>query len=168
MASPASFNHEDVVSLVFASLRIFVDSKRLGKVMGSFFAYELSVDNVYQPDISFIRAARLHMAGDVHFPGPPDIAVEVVSPSSRQYDTVEKKLNYARFGVGEYWLIDPVEERAVFYRQVEGHLLPIPAEEGVVRSQLLEGYWLRREWLFPPDNTERPSVLEIAREQGVV
>jgi Uma2 family endonuclease len=110
----------------------------------------------------------MHLAGELYFSGPPDIAVEVVSPSSRQYDTVEKNINYARYGVGEYWLIDPVEERAVFYRQVEGHLLPIPAEEGLVRSQLLDGYWLRLEWLFPPEGVARPSVIEIAHLQGVV
>ncbi len=51
MASPASFVHEDVQSLILTTMRIYVDSKRLGKVMGSNTAYRLSEENVFQPDV---------------------------------------------------------------------------------------------------------------------
>ncbi len=118
MASPASYLHEDLVTFLIGTLATYVTARKLGEVLGSNAAFELSEDNVYQPDISFILAERLHLARDVYFPGPPDIAIEIISPSSRNYDTVEKKINYARYGVQEYWLIDPIHEQATFYTRV--------------------------------------------------
>ena len=120
MASPASLEHEALTAFLLATMNAFVGQKKLGRVLSSNAAYRLSDDNVYQPDVSFVRTERSGLAQDIYFPGPPDIAVGVVSPSSRQYDTVEKKINYGRYGVGEYWLIDPIDERAVFYTQTEG------------------------------------------------
>ena len=101
--------------------------------------------------------------------GPPDLAVEVVSPGSRQYDMGEKFVNYARFGVEEYWVIDPLERTARIYRQLRGQLVPLPvAEGGVLRSQVLPGFWLRLDWLFPPAGAARPSELDVARAQGLI
>ena len=82
LASPASRNHERVVSFIDTTLSNFVSAKRLGEVTSSNAAYTLSPENVYQPDISFVSNERLHLADDVFFNGPPDIAVEVISPSS--------------------------------------------------------------------------------------
>ena len=114
MASPASYLHEDLVTFLIGTLAAYVTSKKLGKVLSSNAAFELSEDNVYQPDISFILAERLHLARDVYFPGPPDIAIEIISPSSRHYDTVEKKINYARYGVHEY-SADRSDSRTGYY-----------------------------------------------------
>ncbi len=168
MASPASFVHEDVQSLILTTMRIYVDAKRLGKVMGPNTAYRLSEENVFQPDVSFIQAERLHLARTVFFPGPPDIAVEIVSPCSRHYDEFEKMVNYGRYGVQEYWLINPLDETAVFFTRVDGEWIPIPAEKGILRSQVLDGFWLKTDWIFPPAGEERPSVLTIAQAQGIV
>lgn len=168
MASPASFVHEDVQSLILTTMRIFVDAHGLGKVMGPNTAYQLSEENVFQPDISFIQSVRVKLAKTVYFPGPPDIAVEIVSPSSRHYDEIEKKVNYGRFGVQEYWLINPLEQSVIFYARMDGEWVPIPAEAGTVRSQLLDGFWLKTDWIFPPVGQDRPSVLEIAQAQEIV
>ncbi len=70
--------------------------------------------------------------------------------------------------MGEYWLIDPIDERAVFYAQTDGQLSPIPAPGSQVRSTLLDGYWLELAWLFPPAGVERPAVLEVAQRQGLI
>lgn len=168
MASPASFRHETVQNFVDTLLTIFVDAKGLGQVLGSNAAFRLSDENAFQPDIAFIRADRVDLAEDVYFPGPPDLAVEIISPSSRQYDEVEKRINYGRYGVREYWLIDPIYETIHFFSQAQGELLPIPAEQGVYHSRLLKGFYLRPEWLFPGDDSARPSVLAVARELGIL
>ncbi len=168
MASPASFQHEDIQSFIITTLTNFVEHRNLGKVMGPNTAYQLAADNVFQPDVSFIRQDRLHLAEKVYFPGPPDIAVEITSPSSQQYDQVEKKINYGRFGVREYWLIDTLAKQATFYRQTDGQLIPIPTEDNRLVSQIIAGYWLEIDWLFPSQAGRRPGVLEVARLQGVI
>lgn len=168
MASPASAEHTELQAFLLSTMRTFVKARALGTVRGENAAYRLNKDNVYQPDVSFLSRERLHLSGEVYVDGPPDLAVEVISPSSRRYDTVEKRINYARFGVREYWLVDPVERDAVVYEQVQGEWLPVHAEEGVLRSKVLAGFWLRLAWLFPAEGATQPSELEIARLQGLI
>ncbi len=168
MASPATVEHEDLMMFVGTLMRTCANSRRLGLVLGSNAAYRLNDANVYQPDVSFLSSDRLHLAGEVYVDGAPDLAVEIISPSSRQYDTVEKLVNYGRFGVQEYWLVDPVERSVTLYGNVGGQLVVIPPAEGVLRSRVLPGFWLRAEWLFPPEGEDRPGELEIARLQGLI
>lgn len=168
MASPASFEHEDLMMFFGTVLRLFVNKHRLGVVLGSNAAYRLNDENVYQPDVSFLSSLRRHLAGEVYVYGAPDLAVEIISPSSRQYDSVEKLVNYGRYGVQEYWLVDPIARAVTLYGNVRGQLVDIPAQGGVLRSRLLPDFWLRLEWVFPPAGEVRPGELAIAHELGLI
>lgn len=66
---------------------------------------KLSTADVVQPDIVVIcdRSKIL----ESHIEGAPDLAVEVVSPSSQRHDRVRKLRLYAAAGVREYWLVQP-------------------------------------------------------------
>lgn len=66
----------------------------------------LAEDLVYQPDVAVYLPDRLLAVPHV-LKGSPDLAVEVLSPSNRGLDLVTKRRDYDRFGVGEYWIIDP-------------------------------------------------------------
>lgn len=167
LATPASYEHEVLQSFIMLSMGLFVETQGLGRVFGSNLAYQLSNVNVFQPDVSFISRARLQFAGEVFFAGPPDIAVEIISPSSRHYDEVEKKINYARFGVHEYWLIDPLTHGATFYRLVDYQFIPITQVDTRLRSEVLPGFWLDLDWLFPLAGRERPTAVEAMRAMGV-
>ena len=168
MASPASLKHAQLQGFLLATLDFFVSHYDLGIVLGEMSAYQLNEDNVYQPDVSFLSRERLHLAGEVRVNGAPDLAVEVLSPSSRRYDLVEKRINYARFGTREYWIVDPIERSASVFELVQGEWIAVRAEKGVLRSKVLDGFWLRLEWLFPPGSQKRPSGSEVARLQGLV
>lgn len=168
MASPASLKHAQLQGFLFTTLDFFASYHNLGLVLGEMTAYRLNEDNVYQPDVSFLSRERLHLAGEVIVNGAPDLAVEVLSPSSRRYDLVEKRINYARFGVREYWVVDPVGQTVTVSELVQGEWVAVQAEEGVLRSKVLHGYWLRTEWLFPPAGSDRPIRHEVARQQGLI
>lgn len=168
MASPATRIHEILVTFLAAIFRNFVGHHKLGEITGPNAAYRLNDENVYQPDLAFVASGRLNKAGDVYFDGAPDLAVEIVSPSSRQYDLVEKRINYGRFGAKEYWLVDPIDRTVTLYVNLNGEMTPLPPEEGALRSRVLPGFWLRPEWIFPPEGVERPTELEIARQQGLI
>ena len=64
-----------------------------------------------QPDIVVLlpdsRAHPIEPGVD----GPPDLVVEVLSPSNRGHDLLTKRALYARAGVREYWLVDPGARR---------------------------------------------------------
>jgi Uma2 family endonuclease len=168
MASPASVEHEDVQYFIGTTMRNFVTARRLGLVAGPNMAYRLSDDNVYQPDVSFLHGDRLHLAGEVYVYGAPDLAVEIISPSSRRYDAFEKRINYARAGVREYWLVDPIERSVAIYTLEGDQFVRAPQPDNQLHSHVLAGYWLQLDWIFPPAGSPRPGELDVARAQGLI
>lgn len=60
-----------------------------------------------QPDIAVVRTDRKHIVSERAIEGPPDLVVEILSPSTRDRDLYIKRDAYARFGVAEYWVVDP-------------------------------------------------------------
>jgi Uma2 family endonuclease len=97
-----------------------------------------------------------------HLKGPADLAVEIVSPDSRGRDRGDKYYEYEQGGVREYWLIDPIRRHAEFYRLGDDGLFqPMAVTGGVFHSSVLDGLWLRLEWLWeePP-----PSLMTVLRE----
>lgn len=58
-----------------------------------------------QPDLLLIREERRDILRDV-VRGAPDLVLEVLSPSTSEMDRGLKMEIYARYGVGEYWIVD--------------------------------------------------------------
>ncbi|MEO6437004.1 MAG: Uma2 family endonuclease [Tepidisphaeraceae bacterium] len=63
--------------------------------------------DVRRPDILYFSKARLHLIGKKAMEGPPDLCVEVISPSSGTIDRRDKFKQYAAGGVAFYWIVDP-------------------------------------------------------------
>ena len=63
--------------------------------------------DVRRPDILFFDKGRLNLVGRKAMEGPPDLAIEVPSPSSVKTDRVDKFEQYQQAGVKHYWIIDP-------------------------------------------------------------
>ena len=64
--------------------------------------------NVRRPDILFFSSSRTHLIGEKHMEGPPDLAVEVIGPSSIEVDRDDKFEQYRAAKVRYYWIADPV------------------------------------------------------------
>ena len=80
----------------------------------------LSPHDVVQPDLLFVRRERRGILRR-RVEGAPDLAVEVVSPSSRRLDEVLKRRAYEAHGVAELWIADPeLEVVRVYRRESEG------------------------------------------------
>ena len=67
----------------------------------------LSEEYVLQPDILFISKERSHIIAEPNIQGAPDLVVEILSPATAERDRGLKAKIYAKYGVREYWLIDP-------------------------------------------------------------
>jgi Uma2 family endonuclease len=90
---------------------------------------ELEPHEVYQPDLAGWRRERVHRPPQ-GYPVRirPDWVCEILSPSNRRYDTVEKLRVYQRHGVGHYWLLDPDAGTLTVYRdQGGGYLVALVA-----------------------------------------
>jgi len=89
----------------------------LGEVVGSPLTVHLRDDRVMEPDITFVRADRLDIIGsDGRIHAPPDLVVEVLSPSNRDYDRTLKRKRYLASGVAEVWIIDADEDTIDVWR----------------------------------------------------
>lgn len=76
----------------------------------------LGESNVLQPDLAIVSTARADLITERGIEGPPDVVVEILSPSTRTLDRRVKPRTYARHGVAEYWLVDPELAHIELYR----------------------------------------------------
>ena len=87
---------------------------------------------------------------DKNFRGSPDLIVEIVSPSSVYRDQVAKGNLYAKNGVLEYWIIDPANQvvEILVLENEQYFLKDYLAENGTVKSQILQGFELKGDNIF--------------------
>jgi Uma2 family endonuclease len=116
VSAAPSFRHQEVLGNLFSLLRVFIKSRRLGKLFFAPLDVWLSEHDVVEPDLLFVRRERLTALEERFLRGAPDLAVEVLSPSTRQVDRGVKLRAYRRFGFGEYWIVDPVAETIEVFR----------------------------------------------------
>ena len=83
---------------------------RLGTVLAAPCDVLLSHEDIAQPDILFVRKERCGIIGEQNIQGSPDLIVEILSRSTREKDLSAKRKVYSKFGVREYWIIDPEKE----------------------------------------------------------
>ena len=139
---PAPFTiHQRLLRNIEDILWNFVKEKKLGEVLVAPTDVVLSEDIVVQPDILFISKEGLDIIKEAAIMGSPDLIVEIISPSSASYDTVEKRDIYEEYGVKEYWLVFP-QEKAIEVLALEDGVyreLCKGRKTGVVRSKIIVG-----------------------------
>src|SRR6266480_2199183 len=103
--------HGYVVFRLAMVLGLHIDRHKLGRLYPD-------VDTIFgehdvrRPDLLYFRKTRVHLIGEKAMEGPPDLCVEVLSPSSGTIDRRDKFKQYAKGGVRFYWIADP-ESRIV-------------------------------------------------------
>ena len=141
--SPTS-RHQRAVGKLFRLLADWAERTGAGEAFVSPFDVVLDDTSAVQPDVLFVCTDRLRIIAD-HCFGPPDLAVEVLSPSNAGLDRSRKQRLYARFGVPRVWIVD-VEERT---------LECLTLDRGAYR---IDGSWTGDEIGVPPgfDGLEIP------------
>lgn len=83
-----------------------------GEIFNSPLDVTLKNINVVQPDLLYISSAQNEITKDTHIDGAPVLLVEIISPSSRRKDRLQKLQLYQREGVEHYWIVSP-EDRTL-------------------------------------------------------
>lgn len=136
--------HQRISRRIGVALNEHVEKHALGEVFHSPIDVVLSQTTVVQPDILFISRARSEIVGREAITAAPDLVVEILSPSSTERDRVTKRRLYGRFGVREYWIVDP-EARSIEVCVHDGRELVTHGvwQEGMeAESPLLQGFRL--------------------------
>ena len=158
--------HQDLAVFLSASLCFFVEEHGLGWTL-SRFQIKLSPDLPgREPDLFFVHHANPAKLRTYYLEGPADLIVEIISPESRKRDQKEKFSEYERAGVKEYWLIDYEREQAKFYHLNErGIYQAALLDEGVFRSEVLEGLELDTAWLW---QEPLPPLMHVLKVWGLI
>lgn len=107
ITSPVPFpKHQRVIGDCYLVMRSLIPD---GEVFLSLIDVHLDGSNVVQPDLVWVSAVGRCKIGEKRLEGAPDLVVEVFSAGTTRRDRREKYALYERFGVREYWMIDPHE-----------------------------------------------------------
>ncbi len=148
MTSPASNRHQQLVSFLDRLVGYYVELHQLGKLLIAPFQMRLT-NSGREPDVLFISSEHLDRLRPTYLDGPADLVVEIISPESIGRDRGDKFFEYEEAGIPEFWLLDPLTQRAEFYQlNVAGRYQPIQPSDGIYRSAVIAGFWLREEWLW--------------------
>jgi Uma2 family endonuclease len=166
--SPASKRHQDLTFFLAALFRFFAEARQLGIVLTALFQMKIGPDLPgREPDILFIAREHSDRLRDTYLDGPADLVVEIISRDSRARDRGDKFYEYEQGGVREYWLLDYLRRQAEFYqRGLDGiYRLVSVGPDGLYHSAVLQGLWLKVEWLW---QEPLPPLLSVLREWRLI
>lgn len=114
-----SFTDRALSAILYNHIRRHSLGRLYGDVDTIFGEYD-----VRRPDLIFFRQDRLHLVGKKAMEGPPDLCVEIISPSSGRIDRQDKFAQYERAGVPFYWIVDPQKRSIEAYRLADNQFQP--------------------------------------------
>lgn len=148
--------HQELVGRLYLSIGNFLARRRhLGRVILSPMDVVLSDADVVEPDLLFIASEQGGIITEANVQGPPALAVEVLSPGTRQRDEKVKRRLFDDRGVREYWIVDPRAARVTVFRRAANGSFPQAARleraasaPAALETPLLPGWSLALEDLF--------------------
>ena len=151
MVPAPNLKHQTVQLQLARRLASFVEEQKSGKMFIAPCDVVLSDTDVVQPDLLFISRERGHLlSGGENVQGAPDLVIEILSPTTADKDRGIKHELYGRYGVTEYWLVDPIAETVSIHRQRAGVLAAAHTfgRKQTLRSPLLAGLELSLDDIF--------------------
>lgn len=138
MSPSPTFEHQDIIMEISRQLSTVVKEKKLGKVVVAPMDVYLDEENVYQPDILFISKDNLNIIKIGKVRGVPDLIIEILSKRTEKYDREDKKAVYEKYGVKEYWIVDPITKSVTGYQLSGNKYKELPSAKGQINSVLLQ------------------------------
>ena len=122
--SPATI-HQRIVVRLSAALSAYCEGSGLGEVFVAPLDVVLSEHDVVEPDLLVVLREQRGILTDQHVRGAPALVIEVLSPGTRRRDEGAKRRAYDRFGVEEYWLVNPATRAVSVLRRPPGGQLAL-------------------------------------------
>jgi Uma2 family endonuclease len=131
--------HQRILLKIVGCFGDFIEKDNLGEWFISPLDVHFDEENIFQPDIFFISKDNpVQVADHDWVRGIPDLIIEILSPSNAYYDTQKKMRVYEKYGVTEYFIVDPEVKMVASYSIVAGKYKEQYREEGKIKSSLLQ------------------------------
>jgi Uma2 family endonuclease len=144
--SPTGGQHGIVAARILRKLGNYVEEHHLGATFAAETGFLISrdPDSVRAPDAAFVRQERLEKVGSVagYWPGAPDLAVEVLSPSDTFSQVESKSLGWLAAGCRMVLVVDPQQKHVTVYTSRD-HIRVLDCEETIDGDSVVPG------WLLP-------------------
>ena len=144
------FEHQFVLANILEFLKTWLEQERRWRAFPAPIDLVVGPYDVVQPDVMVLETNEIDRFREIGVVDrPPRVVVEVLSPGTASTDLRAKLALYARFGVPEYWTIDPrTRDMTIFVLEAEMYLrLPVSLD-GSVASRALPGCVLERDVVF--------------------
>jgi Uma2 family endonuclease len=109
--------HQRISRNLLHLMQTYLDSHPIGELFAAPFDALLSEFDIVVPDLLFLSNERAGFLTSKNLQGPPDLVIEILSPSTKSRDQKLKRDLYERVGVTEYWVVDPEQDRVDIYRR---------------------------------------------------
>ncbi len=143
------FSHQNIVLKLAVALENYLEAHPLGKLAIAPLDVIFGEHDVTEPDIIFVLNEHRKILQD-WVRGAPDLVVEILSPTTSSIDRGPKLRAYAKYGVAEYWIVDPAQRAVEVYGLTpEGYQLARDfSQSEVLSSPMLPGFELPVASLF--------------------
>jgi Uma2 family endonuclease len=153
--------HEDLFRWLFVLLTDYAEIKGLGIVRGSRTAVKITEHRGRLPDIVFVRKENSSIVQEEGIFGTPDLVIEIWSPGDKPSEMLAKEADYRSIGVPEIWFIDQQRKQVRVLRKGDKGYEERLMRKGVLRSEVVEGFWINVEWLF---KRPLPNVIDALQK----
>ncbi len=144
MTPAPSTRHQRILGKLYKLISNYVEEKDLGEVLMAPVDVVLSMMDVVQPDLIYVSKDRENITTKKNIVAAPDLVIEILSENTAPIDQNRKKTLYEKYGVKEYWIVDPDENYITQYSlQEDAFALHAELDESEkLTSKVIEGYVL--------------------------
>ncbi len=142
---PPGWDHGVVQVAVGQLLRDHVRERNLGVVTGEVgFLLDSDPDTVLAPDVAFVNRERADpvQGSPKYFPGPPDLAIEIVSPDDTRPKLRAKALSWLGWGTRAALILDAQRGTVIVHRSSGGMATTLTGDERVDLTDVVDGWAL--------------------------
>jgi Uma2 family endonuclease len=139
MSPSPNYNHQHLSAKILVQIWNHVEKNKLGTCLSAPMDVFLDEKNAVQPDILVILSNNMIiLTDDGKIKGVPDFVIEILSPGNKKHDTEKKKTVYEKFGVKEYFIIDPDNKETITYYLAGNKFVKQQPVKGKIKSKLLK------------------------------
>lgn len=136
--SPSPFySHQNISAELAMQIRYYVKQNNLGICIAAPIDIFFDDKNVLQPDIIFIAKENMSIIKDNRIKGSPDLIIEILSPGNKNHDLEIKKDIYEKFGIKEYFIVEPETKETITWYMQNKKFVKQPSVKGMITAKLL-------------------------------